>query len=174
LFDAACRLVEFNILLESRAPHTLLALAEAGQGGAIIPSLLRTDRYALKIVRVTHRRKPLRERFCHSVGQAVPFAALCRGLLRGACPVYARGPPDYAAVQKQDDHRTEAGCCSKILQVVNAERLQETVLHVPLYPAWGGTPIALWIAVVDLVDRSVSDRQRPMDRRNRKRPKVSH
>ena len=47
LFDAACRLaeVEPNILLESRAPHTLLALAEAGQGVAIIPSLLRTDRY---------------------------------------------------------------------------------------------------------------------------------
>lgn len=65
LFDAACRLadVEPDILLESRAPHTLLALAEAGQGVAIIPSLLRTDRYTLRIVRVTHRHKPLRERF---------------------------------------------------------------------------------------------------------------
>jgi LysR family transcriptional regulator, nitrogen assimilation regulatory protein len=65
LFDAACRLtdVEPNILLESRAPHTLLALAEAGQGVAIIPSLLRTDRYRLRIIRVTHRRKPIRERF---------------------------------------------------------------------------------------------------------------
>ena len=65
LFDAACRLtdVEPNILLESRAPHTLLALAEAGQGIAIIPSLLRTDRYRLRVVRVTHRRKPIRERF---------------------------------------------------------------------------------------------------------------
>ena len=65
LFDAACRLaeVEPNILLESRAPHTLLALAEAGQGVSIIPSLLRTDRYALKIARVTHRRKPVRDRF---------------------------------------------------------------------------------------------------------------
>jgi LysR family transcriptional regulator, nitrogen assimilation regulatory protein len=65
LFDAACRLaeVEANILLESRAPHTLLALAEAGHGVAIIPSLLRTDRYALKIACVTHRRKPVRDRF---------------------------------------------------------------------------------------------------------------
>jgi LysR family nitrogen assimilation transcriptional regulator len=64
VFNAACRLagVEPNILLESRAPHTLLALAETGQGVAIIPSLLRTDRYALRIVRVTHQRKPLRER----------------------------------------------------------------------------------------------------------------
>jgi len=65
LFNAACRLadVEPTILLESRAPHTLLALAEAGTGVAIIPSVLRTDRYRLKIARVTHRRKPLRDRF---------------------------------------------------------------------------------------------------------------
>ena len=65
LFNAACRVadVEPNILLESRAPHTLLALAEAGQGMAIIPSVLRTDRYRLKIARVTHRRKPLRDRY---------------------------------------------------------------------------------------------------------------
>jgi LysR family transcriptional regulator, nitrogen assimilation regulatory protein len=63
MFDAACRLaeVEPNILLESRAPHTLLALAEAGHGVAIIPSILSTERYTLKIVRITHRRKPLRE-----------------------------------------------------------------------------------------------------------------
>jgi len=65
LFNAACRVadVEPNILLESRAPHTLLALAEAGQGIAIIPSVLRTDRYRLKVARVTHRRKPLRDRY---------------------------------------------------------------------------------------------------------------
>src|SRR5206468_1528540 len=65
LFDAACRLadVEPDILLESRAPHTLLALAEAGQGVAIIPSLLQTNSHKLAIVRVTHRRKPIRERF---------------------------------------------------------------------------------------------------------------
>jgi DNA-binding transcriptional LysR family regulator len=63
LFNAACRVagVAPNTLLESRAPHTLLALAEAGQGVAIIPSVLRTDRYRLKIAWVTHRRKPLRD-----------------------------------------------------------------------------------------------------------------
>jgi len=65
LFNAACRVadVEPNILLESRAPQTLLALAEAGQGVAIVPSMLRTDRYKLRIARVTHRRKPLRDRY---------------------------------------------------------------------------------------------------------------
>ena len=39
-----------------------LSLAETGQGVAIIPSLLRTDRYALRILRVIHRGEPLRER----------------------------------------------------------------------------------------------------------------
>src|SRR5215813_5421996 len=40
LFDAACRLVDVepNILLESRAPHTLLALAEVGQGASHLSS----------------------------------------------------------------------------------------------------------------------------------------
>ena len=62
-FNAACRLanVKPNMLFESRAPHTLLALAEAGHGVAIIPSLLRTDRYELRILRVAHRGRPLRE-----------------------------------------------------------------------------------------------------------------
>ncbi len=60
-FDAACRLAGFtpNILLESRAPHALLAMAEAGHGVAIIPSALRTDYYKLRIVRVTYRGKPI-------------------------------------------------------------------------------------------------------------------
>lgn len=64
MLNAACRLanVEPNILVESRVPHTLLALAEAGHGVAIVPSFLRTDRYTLRIIRVTHRGKPLRER----------------------------------------------------------------------------------------------------------------
>lgn len=62
-FDAACRLagLEPNIKFESRAPHTLLAMAEAGHGVAIIPSALRTHRYKLRIVGVTHQSKPLRQ-----------------------------------------------------------------------------------------------------------------
>jgi LysR family transcriptional regulator, nitrogen assimilation regulatory protein len=65
LFNAVCRVadVEPDILLESRAPHTLLALAEARQGIAIVPSVLRTDRYSLKVARVTHRRRPLRDHY---------------------------------------------------------------------------------------------------------------
>jgi LysR family nitrogen assimilation transcriptional regulator len=61
-FDAACRLAGLkpNIFIESRAPHTLLALAEAGHGVAIVPSVLPTSRYRLRIARITHRRRPLR------------------------------------------------------------------------------------------------------------------
>ena len=40
-----------------------LALAEAGQGVAIIPSVLQTDRYRLRIAKIIHRRRPLRDRY---------------------------------------------------------------------------------------------------------------
>jgi DNA-binding transcriptional LysR family regulator len=61
-FDAACRLagVEPNVVTESRAPHTLLALAEAGHGVAIVQTAVPIRRYKLRIVRVTHRGKPIR------------------------------------------------------------------------------------------------------------------
>jgi len=62
-FDAACRLAGFepSIKFESRAPHTLLAMAERRHGVAVIPSALRTDKHTLQIVRLTYRGKPLRE-----------------------------------------------------------------------------------------------------------------
>jgi DNA-binding transcriptional LysR family regulator len=62
-FDAACRIAGFrpNIRLESRSPHTLLALAEALHGVAIIASTFRAHRYNLKIVRIVYRGRPLRE-----------------------------------------------------------------------------------------------------------------
>ena len=96
LFNAACRLadVEPNILLESRAPHTLLALAETGQGVAVIPSVLRTNRYRLKIVRITHRRKPLRDRYVIQwdkrrpmPGYAQNFCAALAGYMRDVLPI---------------------------------------------------------------------------------------
>jgi DNA-binding transcriptional LysR family regulator len=62
-FDAACRLagVKPNIFIESHTPHALLALAEAGHGVAIVPSVLPTHRYRVRVARITHRRGPLRE-----------------------------------------------------------------------------------------------------------------
>jgi DNA-binding transcriptional LysR family regulator len=64
LFDAACCLAKVHprIMLESRASHTLLTLAEAGQGVAIVPSLQRTDRYKVRVARITHNGKFIRER----------------------------------------------------------------------------------------------------------------
>jgi DNA-binding transcriptional LysR family regulator len=62
-FDAACRLAVLKpkIKVESRTPHTLLALAEAGHGIAIVPSQLQTHRYALHIVGVSYKSAPVRE-----------------------------------------------------------------------------------------------------------------
>ncbi len=106
LFNAACRVADFepDILLESRAPHTLLALAEAGQGVAVIPSVLRTDRYRLSIVRVTHRRKPLRDRYViqwdkrrhipsYAENFCVALAAYMREVLPITRPSSKRRPP---------------------------------------------------------------------------------
>jgi DNA-binding transcriptional LysR family regulator len=64
-FDAACRLIGLqpNIFIESRAPHALLTLAEAGHGVAIVPSVLPTQRYRLQIARLTHARRPLGGQF---------------------------------------------------------------------------------------------------------------
>jgi DNA-binding transcriptional LysR family regulator len=63
-FDAACRLAGMkpDIFIETRTPHALLAFAEAGHGVAIVPSVLPTHRYRLRIMRITHRGRPLRER----------------------------------------------------------------------------------------------------------------
>jgi DNA-binding transcriptional LysR family regulator len=62
-FDAICRVdgISPEILLESGAPSNLLALAESGHGIAIISSLVQTRRYKLRIVRLMHERKLLRE-----------------------------------------------------------------------------------------------------------------
>jgi LysR family transcriptional regulator, nitrogen assimilation regulatory protein len=62
IFDSACRLanVRPNAALESSAAHGLLAMAETGQGVAIVPSILQTDRWAVRTLRVTHRRQLLR------------------------------------------------------------------------------------------------------------------
>jgi DNA-binding transcriptional LysR family regulator len=122
VFNAACRLadVEPSTLLESRAPHTLLALAEAGHGVAIIPSLLRTDRYKLRIVRVTHRRKPLRERLVIQWDNRRPIppyaesfcetlAEYMREVLPITLPSASKRASKTAAVRKQGAVRKARG-----------------------------------------------------------------
>jgi DNA-binding transcriptional LysR family regulator len=62
-FDAASRMAGLKptVRFESRNPHTLLALAEAGHGVAIVPSQLQCHRYQLRIFGLTYRGRPLRE-----------------------------------------------------------------------------------------------------------------
>ena len=109
VFDAACRLagVRPNILLESRAPHTLVAMAEAGHGVAIIPSALRTHRYKVRIFGVTYRNKPLREPLIilwNKRRPLPPYAAVFCDMLaahvRTVFPISRPSEPATGAVRK--------------------------------------------------------------------------
>lgn len=61
IFDSAFRLSNARprIVLESGAPRTILALAEAGRGIAIIPSTVSVDSRKLHVVPLTHRGETL-------------------------------------------------------------------------------------------------------------------
>ena len=56
-FDAACQVdnIRPHVLLESAAPHTLIALAATGYGIAIIPSNAQAPRGIVRAVPVVHR-----------------------------------------------------------------------------------------------------------------------
>ena len=60
-FDAACRIARAkpNVVFECSSPHSLLSLAEAGQGIAVVPSNVLLRRYALKAQRIVHKRQAL-------------------------------------------------------------------------------------------------------------------
>jgi LysR family cyn operon transcriptional activator len=61
IFEAACRLERMvpDIFLESSAPETLLVLAAARYGIAIVPTTVRVDRRSLRLARVMFRSRPL-------------------------------------------------------------------------------------------------------------------
>jgi DNA-binding transcriptional LysR family regulator len=61
VFDAACRVEHFEpeVFIESGAAPTLISLAKAGHGVAIVPSTVRIDRRKLRVARVSCRNKPL-------------------------------------------------------------------------------------------------------------------
>ena len=106
-FDAACRVAEFtpHIFFESRTPHTLLALAEAGHGIAIVPSVLPTHRYDLRIVRLAYRRKPLQEAYgimWDGRRSLLPAAQdFCQSLVSYVCEVFP--------ISRPSGSRTRAG-----------------------------------------------------------------
>lgn len=98
-FDAACRLAEFqpNVVFESRTPHTLLALAETGHGIAVVPSVMPTHRYNLRIIRLTYRGVPLREGYAlvHDPRRSLPAAGddFCRSLVSHVREVFPISRP---------------------------------------------------------------------------------
>jgi len=60
-FDAACHNADVrpSIVLESAAPHTLMALAANGEGVAIVPSNVSIPRKGVRAMSVTHRGTPI-------------------------------------------------------------------------------------------------------------------
>lgn len=60
-FDAACHNADVSpsIVLESGAPHTLMALAASGEGIAIVPSNVSIPRKGVKAMSVTYRGTPI-------------------------------------------------------------------------------------------------------------------
>jgi len=60
-FDAACHNADVSppIVLESGAPHTLMALAASGEGAAIVPSNVSIPRKGVKAMSVTYRGTPI-------------------------------------------------------------------------------------------------------------------
>lgn len=60
-FDAACHNADVSppIVLESGAPHTLMALAAGGEGVAIVPSNVSIPRKGVKVISVTYRGTPI-------------------------------------------------------------------------------------------------------------------
>jgi DNA-binding transcriptional LysR family regulator len=94
----------------------LLALAEAGHGVAIVPSVLPTHRYDLRIVRLTYRGKPLREGYAilRDKRRSLPAAAadFCESLVtyvRGVFPISRPSPAKSASVRKRARARKAAG-----------------------------------------------------------------
>jgi DNA-binding transcriptional LysR family regulator len=80
-FDAASRMAGLHpkTIFESRNPHTLLALAEAGHGVAIVPSQLQCHRYRLRVVGLTYRRRALREPLTISWDKRRPLPRFATG-----------------------------------------------------------------------------------------------
>lgn len=61
LFDEACQIAHFepSVRLESRSPQSLVALAEAGHGIAIVPSAVRIDASRVAVAGMLNGARPL-------------------------------------------------------------------------------------------------------------------
>jgi len=109
-FDAASRMAGLKptVVFESRTPHALLALAEAGQGVAIVPSQLQCYRYRLRIVGLTYRGRPLREPLTISWDKRRPlpryatdYCAMLAEYMRRIFPISRPTGPSPAASRRK-------------------------------------------------------------------------
>ena len=80
VFDAACRLSRAvpRIVLEATSPHTLFALAEGGNGIAVVPSSARFAGRSLVSRPITLRGEPVRFDICAMWDSRVPLPAYGR------------------------------------------------------------------------------------------------
>jgi LysR family nitrogen assimilation transcriptional regulator len=117
-FDAACRLAGTRpaVRFESRAPHTLIALAMAGHGVAIIPSTLRVDLHDLQIARVTYRGRPVCEplTFIWDKRRPLPpyalaFCEMCSAHIRDVFPITRPTRPHEASRWCKPRSKTQKG-----------------------------------------------------------------
>ncbi len=113
-FDAASRIAGLNaaIRFESRNPHTLLSLAEAGHGVAIVPSQLQCHRYQLRIVGLTYRGRPLREPLTISWDRRRPlprfatdYCAMLAAYMREIFPITQPTEPKLSSSPRQARRR---------------------------------------------------------------------
>jgi DNA-binding transcriptional LysR family regulator len=111
-FDAASRMAGLkpSIVFESRTPHALLALAEAGHGVAIVPSQLQCYRYRLQIFGLAYRGRPLREPLTISWDKRRPlpryatdYCAMLAAYMRKIFPISRPTEPSLAAARRKHD-----------------------------------------------------------------------
>ena len=108
-FDAASRMAGLKptVFFESRNPHTLLALAEAGHGIAIVPSQLQCRRYKLRVAGLTLRRRVLQEPLTISWDKRRPlprfatdYCAMLAAHMRETFPITRPTEPALARVKE--------------------------------------------------------------------------
>lgn len=115
-FDAASRMAGLKptVRFESRNPHTLLALAEAGHGVAIVPSQLQCHRYQVRIVGLTYRGRPLREPLTISWDKRRPlprfatdYCAMLAAYMREIFPISRPTEPMLATSRRKAKVRAD-------------------------------------------------------------------
>ncbi len=85
VFDAACRLTGIvpRIVLEGASPHTLFALAEGGNGVAVVPSSARLDSHTLTSRPITLRGEQISFDICAIWDGRMPLPAYGKRFIEG-------------------------------------------------------------------------------------------